>query len=237
MIELIKKILKSNSLGRIIYPTLNKVYRLYSVPKRRRRLQREGYNVLKTLFLLSEENSLGLFPVYGTLLGFMRDNGFIKWDDDIDLGFVDDDGKLQSKIIKTLLKHGFEFYSGQKYHDKLAEFTLKYKNITIDFFPLHSSSDSLLAQAFYWRDNVTYDSPAANSTYYMRHPLISELTPLIVHDVSVVIPQNWEEVLKAEFGEKWAIPDPNFNEMKLPSFVNLDDFGYAINEQEFLQLI
>jgi len=114
---------------------------------------------------------------------------------------------------------------------------MKYKKITIDFFPLQKGEDSLLAQAFYWKEDVAYDSAKANSTYYMRHPLISTLEPFIIHNVKVLIPHNWEEVLIAEFGEKWAIPDPNFNEMNLPSFVNLDDFGYAVDESEFWSLL
>ncbi len=236
MIKLIKKALKSNALGRRVYPALHKVYRLYSVPARRKRLQRSGYDVLKTIFEISEKEALGLFPVYGSLLGFIRDKGFIKWDDDIDLGFVAEEGK-KSKIIKTLFAYGFEFYSGQKYHGELVEFTLKYKKITIDFFPLQKGEDSLLAQAFYWKEDVAYDSAKANSTYYMRHPLISTLEPFIIHNVKVMIPQNWEDVLIAEFGEKWAVPDPNFNEMNLPSFVNLDDFGYAVDESEFWSLL
>lgn len=236
MIELIKKALKSNALGRSVYPVLNKMYRLYSVPARRNRLQRHGYDVLKIIFDISEKEALGLFPVYGSLLGFIRDKGFIKWDDDIDLGFVADKGQ-QSKIIKTLLVHGFDFYSAQKYHGELVEFTLKYKKITIDFFPLQKAADSLLAQAFYWKETVAYDSVKANSTYYMRHPLISTLVPCIIHNVEIMIPQNWEEVLIAEFGEKWTIPDPDFNEMNLPSFVNVDDFGYSVDESEFYSLL
>lgn len=236
MIEQIKKTLKSNVLGRSIYPALHKVYRLYSVPARRRRLQRNGYDVLKTLFEISEKETLGLFPVYGSLLGFIRDKGFIKWDDDIDIGFVAEKG-VQSKIVKTLFAHGFVFYSGQKYHGELVEFTLKYKKITIDFFPLKKSDNSLLAQAFYWKEDVEYDEVNANSTYYMRHPFISTLEPRTIHNVKVMIPQNWQEVLIAEFGEKWAVPDPNFNEMNLPSFVNLDDFGYAVDESEFCSLM
>ena len=89
MIELIKKALKSNALGRSVYPVLNKAYRLYSVPARRKRLQRSGYDVLKVIFEISEKESLALFPVYGSLLGFIRDKGFIKWDDDVDLWIKD----------------------------------------------------------------------------------------------------------------------------------------------------
>ena len=77
MIEFIKTTLKSNRLGQAIYPALNKLYRLYSVPARRRKLRKYGYKLLDELFTISEKERIGLFPLFGSLLGFERDGGFI----------------------------------------------------------------------------------------------------------------------------------------------------------------
>ena len=237
MIEFIKTTLKSNRLGQAIYPALNKLYRLYSVPARRRKLRKYGYKLLDELFTISEKERIGLFPLFGSLLGFERDGGFIAWDDDIDVGIIDEGDNVKRCVRILVEKYGYEFYHGLKYDGKLAEFTLKRMNITIDFFPMHHENGGLMTKAFYWEENCNYDNPYANSTYYMRHPMIERLVPMMINGVKIMVPENKEAVLVAEFGSDWRKPDPGFSEKTLPTCIPKDGFGYAITEDEFMNLV
>lgn len=47
--------------------------------------------ILEEIKEVCEKHSLKLFACYGTLLGAVRDKGFIAWDDDIDMGLVGED--------------------------------------------------------------------------------------------------------------------------------------------------
>ena len=237
IIVFVANVLKSNCIGRAVYPALSKIWHIYADSARRRRLHKNGYSLLRELFEISKKENLNIFPLYGTLLGFEREGGFISWDDDIDLGFIDEDDSVNRIIDVFINKYHYKFYHAIKYHEKIAEFTLIHNKITIDFFPLHKEDNSLMAKAFYWRDDFKYESKNANSAYYMRHPVIRALKPMIVHNVEIMVPANKEEVIIAEFGENWRIPDANFSEMRLPAFIGKDDFGYSVEESELWSIL
>lgn len=64
-----------------------------------RKVQIAGSILLKELKKICDENNLSFWLDYGTLLGAHRNQGFIPWDDDIDVGMMRKDFEKLKKII------------------------------------------------------------------------------------------------------------------------------------------
>lgn len=66
-------------------------------------VQKIELDMLKILHSICKENELNYYAVGGTLLGAIRHNGFIPWDDDIDLAMPRKDFERFIKIAQDIL--------------------------------------------------------------------------------------------------------------------------------------
>ena len=82
----------------------------------------------KTIMMLNEFN-IDYFLISGTLLGFVRHNDFIQWDDDIDI-IVDASILNKSKLDKIIEKYSDIFYFTNQ-HNYLLKIFFKDKEIPI----------------------------------------------------------------------------------------------------------
>lgn len=236
MKELVKKVLKSSALGKLIYEPLHWMYRLYSVPHRKRMLRKRGVDVLKHVADVIEKHQIPAFAAYGTLLGFVRDGGFLKNDDDIDLGIMPGEWNPK-RVLKTLLEdeEGFKYLFGFKYKDKMTEFKLEYDGIPIDFFFYSDDGKQFFAGSYHWFKDVKYPAPNANSAQRVCEPRIEGLEKISVYGFDFPVPANTEYVLEHLYGN-WRVPDNNWNDNKHPGIEDLPDYAYSITLEESMSL-
>lgn len=77
-------------------------------------IQKENFNMLAWLVDVCRENGLRCFVNYGTLLGAVRHNGFIPWDDDVDVCLPISDYVKLHKILEKQDQYGFESMLAEK---------------------------------------------------------------------------------------------------------------------------
>lgn len=235
MKELVKKILKGNALGRLVYEPLHKLYQLYSIPHRKRMLKKYGVGVLKHVADVIEKHHIPAFAAYGTLLGFVRENGFLKHDDDIDLGIMPGEW-TPVRVLKTLLEEeeGFSYVFGFKYNNRLTEFKLQYGGIPIDFFFYQDDGKQFFAGSYHYFPEVQYPATNANSAQRVCEPRIEGLTKIRVYDIDFPVPANTEYVLEKLYGN-WRVPDTKWDDSKHPGIEDLPGFAYSVTQEEAMK--
>ena len=237
MKEAIKKALKSCKFGKIIYGPLHVMYRLWAVPRRRRLLRQNGPAILKELAKIFKKNNVPAFAAYGTMLGFVRDHGFIAHDDDIDIGVMPGEWTPQ-RLLHLLLEeeHGFHVLFVFKFRGKVTEFKVEYKKVPIDFFFYEETENEFLSPLYFYVEGVDYPSPSANSMKIVHTPKFEGVEWIPVFDGEFPIVKNPGKFLAALYGEGWRVPDKSWHDDKRPHIEILKDFGYSISLEEALMM-
>jgi len=234
MKEFVKKVLKGCALGRFVYEPLHKLYRLYSVPHRKRMLKKNGATVLKHLAEVIERHHLPVFAAYGTLLGFVRDKGFLPHDDDIDLGVLPGEW-TPKRLLKLLLEEeGFSFLFAFSYNGRVTELKLQYNGIPVDFFFYEEDGERFYAGSYHYFPDVKYPSPNANSAQRVAEPRIEGLDSILTYGIAFPVPANTEYVLEKLYGN-WRVPDTSWDDSKHPGIEDLPGFAYSVTKDEVLK--
>ena len=103
--------------------------------------------LLKYLIKVADDNKIHYLLIGGTLLGAVRHNGFIPWDDDVDVGFTRENFKKIISVLKNKKDNQFGVFEPDnlnypfafgRLYDKQLEFTgpAGKENVFIDLIPL-----------------------------------------------------------------------------------------------------
>lgn len=149
LIKFVKKVLLNKKLS-------SKTKGNYISNSRLKELQNIELNILKEVNRICKENNITYYLGEGTLLGAIRHQGFIPWDDDLDIVMKREDYNKFLKIAPTLLSSSYFLLNDDSY-DKyylpfskiisldnhgfvnvLDKFSDEYSGPYIDIFPVDS---------------------------------------------------------------------------------------------------
>ncbi|CAM4011829.1 phosphorylcholine transferase LicD [Listeria booriae] len=120
-------------------------------------VKRVELSILVDVAALCDKHDLTYYLIGGTLLGAIRHDGFIPWDDDIDIAMPRKDFETFQKIAQTELPESLflhygttdpDYYlpiikikkNGTIFEEQSASSSIKHKGIFIDIFPLDNAN-------------------------------------------------------------------------------------------------
>lgn len=130
--------------------------------------------ILKDFIKICEENNLTYYMYAGSLLGSVRHNGFIPWDDDLDVVMFRDDFEKFKKIFISSNNDKYELLANETHEDYfhlLAKLMLKdtrfeeswvsqvdfHIGINMDIFVLDDLSDNNLKRNYQLKKSFLYN--------------------------------------------------------------------------------
>lgn len=172
---------------------------------------------LKEVYSVISKTKLHWGPIFGTLLGIVRENNFIEWDEDIDLYIKEEEEELFKDTLWDLKALGFEIIR----YERRGLYSIMKRGEYIDFYVLKKISPTL-RHAGGWE--FIFDK---------------YITDTVIHDFKGIrfeIPREYDEFLTFHYGDwrtpvKWANYQMNpFQKFKAKAIFyiknNIPDFMY-----------
>lgn len=104
-----------------------------------KKLKTAELNILKDFIKVCEKHNLKYFMCWGTAIGAVRHNGFIPWDDDIDVGMLREDYERFLRIAKKEMSDHY-YVSTPKTMKNYASGVIKVQRLGTKFVPEFSKT-------------------------------------------------------------------------------------------------
>lgn len=160
-----------------------------------KKLRTSQIKILDEIVRICKEEKIEFFLDYGTLLGAVRHEGYIPWDDDLDIGMLRKDYKKFLKIAPKKLKDNFTlcYYKTEKNHwHTFAKVRLK------NTIMLEEGNKHLDMNFGIWVDIFPYDNIIKPNTLFvkLRKKLFDIITTFIALKLNINFYQNKEKEQK-----------------------------------------
>lgn len=182
-----------------------------------KKLKTDGWNMLSKISSALKKQGIDYFLDSGTLLGMIREGGFISHDTDMDMGVLYENDFTEQKLDKALTSIGLKRHHAFYFHDKPAVITYSFDSIAVDFFMYFKTDIPNRWAQYCFERNVwkTYPSDDVFDVYQADCP-ITGLKTITVNNLELSVPENAEEYLASIYTENWRVPNPNWNYLDSP---------------------
>jgi len=153
-----------------------------------------GRENLEIFYNLVDKSGIRYGLILGTLLGAIREKGFIPYAEDTDVFVLWEDREKFLSLLKTFRQHGLELV---RVDSDMLSLMRKDEYIDVLFFKLRHKFGIK-------RIRVTCNDYECSASH-LENPV-----RIMFLGLNIPIPSNPEELLCKTYGETWRIPIPNF---------------------------
>ena len=211
-------------------------YKHYVESKRRNLFHKNGLRLLEDLRLCFKELGLQYSLAFGTMLGAVRDKGFIPHDCDIDIFIWIEDYSASIKTVMERngfrLEHFFLVDGGRLGREE----TYSKYDVSVDFFYVYPP----ITEYPYTCDFIPYKDEA--SWYHSQKkygrilarrieiPITKETVLLPFETIELPVSRNYDEFLRFRYGNDYLIPNPLWSNGENPHIIVWSDMVATFNE-------
>lgn len=187
----------------------------------------KGLETLKVFDETMTENGFKYSLAFGTMLGAVREKGFIKHDADIDVFMWIED--YSPNLIDILLKHGFTFSHSFLVDDGKSgkEDTIMLDGVQIDIFYIYPKIEG--HEFPYCCDFVVHPDCLSREHSVRKYggllprrlemPISHEVVRVPFESLSLPIISNAKEFLSYRYGDDYMTPNPNWVSGSNPNII------------------
>lgn len=181
------------------------------------KLKKDGWEMLSKMSMTLNKHSIDYFLDSGTLLGMIREGGFISHDTDMDMGILYKEGFTEKELDQAMASVGLKRHHAFYYHDKPAIITYNYDSIAVDFF-MYFKTDIPERWVQYCFERSVWKAYPNDNVFdvYQADCPIKGLKTIKVNNLNLSVPVNAEEYLASIYTENWRIPNANWNYLDSP---------------------
>lgn len=191
-------------------------HRIYIDPRRQALMRRWGLPMLQTIDSTMQQAGKPFTLVYGSLLGAVREKGFIPHDCDVDIALWADED--YSEVFAALGRAGFVkkreiLVDGGSFG---REETWRYHGVYVDFFWFYPDGrGGWYGTEFYNQDgcrNWTESIARCGGLKVLKTllPLSKETERVQFEDTTISVTRDALAFVKEYYGPGWRVPDPTF---------------------------
>jgi hypothetical protein len=166
------------------------------------------YDLTMKVMRILKNHQISYWATCGTLLGVVRHQGMVPWDDDIDIAIFENDISRLLELEEMLLKEGLLL----TYHPKFKFYKICFKDGQpilkkdgsaypwtypfIDLFPISKLEDRYAYSLERWREEYPQD-------YFLHEELAFPLPELPFGPMTIPVPHNSIQYVSRMYGKEW----------------------------------